>query len=238
MTEIAVHGDSDQGKGGFAAGLTLADGRRFRISGGNVKTTANRMQLAAAIESFRHLNRKEFAESETAKIATVSEYLCNAFNKGWLERWETNGWKNKDGQEIRNSDLWQELRQEIAGRRLEWTQVKEPEPEFVRLTLAGIAEAARRKGYWTTGAEAPPAAAAAGPKPEAVAGEAANAAEQALLQNRQAMECLQQAWRICQENGHEMAQQPVQKAMNHLERQAPNLERAAQGTRLLNQATG
>lgn len=54
---IVIHGAAQNGAGGFAAMIRRGDGQPgMTITGGNIKTTANRMELAAAIEALRNLN--------------------------------------------------------------------------------------------------------------------------------------------------------------------------------------
>ena len=52
-----------------------------------------------------------------------SQYVTNAFNKGWLKNWENNGWRTKDRSPVKNKELWMIL--------LELT--KEHEVEFVHV---------------------------------------------------------------------------------------------------------
>lgn len=71
-------------------------------------TTNNRMELSAvinALESFKN-------SSEEITIFTDSEYVSNAINKGWLEKWKRNNYirnKKKKTELIPNKDLWQKL---------------------------------------------------------------------------------------------------------------------------------
>lgn len=103
---------------------------------------------------------------------------------------------------------------------------------------AALKESPSKKGYWTSGIANALTVPLPIAVPESPAEPGVNAVTQALAQNRQAMQSLEQAWRICHENGYESAQPDLQEAMNALERQSPNLERAAQGMQLLGQATG
>ena len=42
-------------------------------------------------------------------IRSDSRYLIDTMEKGWLERWRKNGWKNRNGDPVRNIDLWRRL---------------------------------------------------------------------------------------------------------------------------------
>lgn len=237
--EIAIHGEADKVPGGYAAvirreGSTAAE----IITGGNPKTTANRMELTAAIEAFRHLNEAPEPANAAVTVNTASEYVSNAFNKGWLEKWQGNGWKNNQGADVRNSDLWKELQQEIGGRRPVWHHVKEADEECRRQAQQAVETTARQKQVWLKSAGAAQIPDQAPPDPPVTPVSGANAVEQALIQNQSAREALERAWRLGQEPGAAAEiRQELQEAMNRLESQAPNLARAAQGLRLLEQAT-
>lgn len=93
------------GPGGWAAILVLpGTGLRREISGGFRLTTNNRMEILAAIEGLMALKRRCEVE-----IYTDSQYLGNAFQKGWLESWRRNHWRKKTGKALPNADLWQRL---------------------------------------------------------------------------------------------------------------------------------
>ena len=43
------------------------------------------------------------------EIATPSDFIDDAVNKGWLVRWSQNGWQRNDEERVRNADLWQQF---------------------------------------------------------------------------------------------------------------------------------
>jgi ribonuclease HI len=77
---------------------------RKEASGNDPETTNNRMELTAAIEALRLLKR-----SCSVDLYTDSAYLCNAFEKSWLDRWRRNNWKTANRHEVENRDLWEQL---------------------------------------------------------------------------------------------------------------------------------
>ena len=106
MKEVTVYTDGacsgNPGPGGWGAILRYKD--KFReMSGGEVQTTNNRMELLGAISALSALK-----EPCRVELYTDSKYLSDAINKGWLKGWKAKGWKRKDG-ELKNPDLWQEL---------------------------------------------------------------------------------------------------------------------------------
>jgi ribonuclease HI len=91
------------GPGGWAAVL-LAGGHRKELSGADRDTTNNRMELTAALEALRALR-----VPSVVVLHTDSQYLRNAFEKGWLSKWQRTGWRTADGKPVQNEDLWRDL---------------------------------------------------------------------------------------------------------------------------------
>ena len=91
------------GPGGWGCVLMYRQHRR-ESSGGAENTTNNRMEITAALEALKLL--KEPCEVD---LYTDSAYLCNAFEKNWLETWSHNGWKTASKANVENQDLWKEL---------------------------------------------------------------------------------------------------------------------------------
>ena len=92
------------GPGGWGAVLLYQD-RHKELRGGDPETTNQRMELTAVIEALKALK----VEGWDVEVYSDSAYLVNAFNQGWLEKWQRNGWKNAKNDPVANQDLWQEL---------------------------------------------------------------------------------------------------------------------------------
>lgn len=68
-------------------------------------STNNRMELSAVIDSLStYLSNPELITFEEINIYSDSQYVCNAFNKKWI-----NKWIREDFKKIKNPDLWKEL---------------------------------------------------------------------------------------------------------------------------------
>ncbi len=91
------------GPGGYGAILRYK-GTEKEISGGNKETTNNRMELLAVIEALKLL--KEPCE---VQLYSDSQYVCNAFNLGWVEKWRAKNWMRTKKEPVKNPDLWKEL---------------------------------------------------------------------------------------------------------------------------------
>lgn len=91
------------GPGGYGAVL-LYNGHRKELSAGFRRTTNNRMELLGAIEALRALK-----DRCSVKLHTDSQYIVNAIQQGWAERWRANGWMRNKKEKAVNPDLWEQL---------------------------------------------------------------------------------------------------------------------------------
>ena len=107
MKEVEVYTDGacrgNPGRGGYGAVLKYRDFRK-ELSGGFRLTTNNRMEVFAVIAALEALR-----EPCILTIRSDSRYLIDTMEKGGLERWRKNGWKNRNGDPVRNIDLWRRL---------------------------------------------------------------------------------------------------------------------------------
>lgn len=122
MKKVTIYTDGscsgNPGAGGWGAVL-IYNGKEKRISGGENPTTNNRMELTAPISALSAL--KEPCEVE---LYSDSAYLVNAFNNGWLNSWQINGWRTSDKKEVKNADLWQKLLELCKIHKVEFIKVK------------------------------------------------------------------------------------------------------------------
>lgn len=89
------------------------------MSGFSEATTNQRMELLAAIEALGSLKRPC-----KVKLYSDSAYLVNAFNQGWIENWQRNGWLNAKKEPVSNADLWRRLIALSETHDIEWIKVK------------------------------------------------------------------------------------------------------------------
>ena len=91
------------GPGGWGAVLRYGKTEK-EISGGEVSTTNNRMELTAMIQALLCL--KEPCE---VTLTTDSRYAADGINLGWARSWRKNGWRKADKKPALNPDLWEQL---------------------------------------------------------------------------------------------------------------------------------
>lgn len=106
MKKVIIYTDGacsyNPGPGGWCAILNY-NGVFKQLSGGEIDTTNNRMELMAVIKSLEALN--VVCEVE---VFSDSAYVVNAFNLKWIYNWKKNNWvSNKKA--VKNIDLWQKL---------------------------------------------------------------------------------------------------------------------------------
>jgi ribonuclease HI len=121
LTEVEIYTDGacrgNPGPGGWAA-LLLYGGHEREISGGDLATTNNRMELTAVIRALEALKRPVHG-----RIYTDSQYVRQGVLE-WLSQWKRRGWKTADKKPVKNQDLWQELDALTQKHELEWHWVK------------------------------------------------------------------------------------------------------------------
>lgn len=105
------------GPGGWGA-ILIAGEHRKELSGGEVPTTNNRMELMAAISALEALKKPSDVELHTDSI-----YLRDGITK-WIHGWRRNGWKTADKKPVKNAELWQRLLEAQGRHTVEWRWVK------------------------------------------------------------------------------------------------------------------
>lgn len=81
--------------GGWAA-ILQANGHELVVTGGERQTTNNRMELIGCIKGLERITK----HGVLIEVVSDSEYVINAFARGWVEKWK------QDGFDRVNGDLW------------------------------------------------------------------------------------------------------------------------------------
>ena len=107
MKTVTIYTDGacsgNPGPGGWAAILEYGPHRK-ELSGGEAKTTNNRMELTGVIEALKRLNEPCIVE-----LYSDSKYVIDALSKGWARGWQKRGWVKSDKKPALNPDLWEDL---------------------------------------------------------------------------------------------------------------------------------
>jgi ribonuclease HI len=105
------------GPGGWGAILMFGD-KRKELSGGELATTNNRMELMAAIQALEALNRPCDIE-----LHTDSQYVQKGIHE-WIHGWKRRGWMTADKKPVKNDDLWKRLDAARLRHKVDWRWVK------------------------------------------------------------------------------------------------------------------
>jgi ribonuclease HI len=105
------------GPGGYAA-LILIGNTEQVITGRNLATTNNRMEMLAAIRALEALG-----VGSSAILHSDSQIVIKGMTE-WLQGWKEKGWKNAAKKPVANQDLWLELDGLNAERNVTWQWVK------------------------------------------------------------------------------------------------------------------
>jgi len=105
------------GPGGWGV-LLRSGGKEKELYGGEAATTNQRMEMAAAIEALKALNKPCHIT-----IHSDSKYVVQGMRE-WIHGWKKNNWKNANKKPVANQDLWQQLDQAAAKHEVNWQWVK------------------------------------------------------------------------------------------------------------------
>lgn len=121
LKSVTIHSDGacdgNPGPGGWAAVLVYGEHRR-EVSGSELATTNNRMEIQAAAEALACL--KEPCQVE---FHTDSQYLRKGITE-WIRIWKARGWITKTKQPVKNEDLWRKLASAAERHQVAWHWVK------------------------------------------------------------------------------------------------------------------
>jgi ribonuclease HI len=115
FTDGACRGNP--GPGGWGA-LLRSGGHVKELSGGELHTTNNRMELTAAIQALAALKQRCRVE-----LYTDSTYVRSGITE-WLPAWRARGWRTADKKPVKNQDLWQALEAQAERHDVSWHWVR------------------------------------------------------------------------------------------------------------------
>ena len=119
-TDGGCHGNP--GPGGWGC-VIIAGGKESVLSGGDIQTTNNRMELTAAIMALEAIGRNPEWKTSPVQIFTDSQYVKNGITQ-WIESWKKNGWKTSVKKPVLNRELWERLDSARSKLSINWVWVK------------------------------------------------------------------------------------------------------------------
>jgi ribonuclease HI len=105
------------GPGGWGA-ILIHKGKEKELSGGELQTTNNRMELMAAIRALEALNKPC-----KVTLHTDSQYVRQGITE-WISGWKARGWRTAAKDPVKNEDLWRRLDEARARHEVVWKWVK------------------------------------------------------------------------------------------------------------------
>lgn len=121
MKQVEIFTDGackgNPGPGGWGALLRMGEHEK-ELSGGEVDTTNNRMELTAAIRGLAALT-----EPCRVELYSDSKYVLDGMTR-WVEGWKKRGWVNASKKPVRNADLWHDLIDVAARHEVTWHWVR------------------------------------------------------------------------------------------------------------------
>lgn len=147
MRQVEIFTDGackgNPGPGGWGALLRMAQHEK-ELSGGEIETTNNRMELTAVIRALDALK-----ERCRVDLYSDSKYVVEGITK-WVEGWQKRGWKTAAKKPVLNEDLWRELIEAAQRHDVTWHWVKahngHPENERADQLASDAADAIARNG--------------------------------------------------------------------------------------------
>lgn len=106
------------GPGGWGVYIIFPDNNTMKLNGRDEHTTNNKMELTATIKALETLNKYK-----NIIIYTDSTYVKNGISS-WIKNWKRNGWKTKNGKDVKNKELWEKLESLSSIKNIEWKWVK------------------------------------------------------------------------------------------------------------------
>ena len=121
MKKVVIFTDGacsgNPGPGGWGAILRYNQNEK-ELSGGEISTTNNRMELMAAISALEALTKPV-----QVSLYTDSTYLKDGITK-WIHTWKAREWKTASKKPVKNKDLWIKLDNSCQKHKIYWKWVK------------------------------------------------------------------------------------------------------------------
>ena len=143
MKKVTIYTDGacsgNPGPGGY--GVILEYGAKTKeLSAGFSNTTNNRMEMMAVIAGLSALQ-------QPCEVTVVSDsrYVVDAIEKGWVQKWKSNGWMRNKREKALNVDLWKKLLALLDRHRVTFTWIRghNNHPQNERCDRLAVAAAAQ-----------------------------------------------------------------------------------------------
>ena len=119
MIKIYTDGSclNNPGSGGWAA-IINDSGKILKISGSEINSTNNKMELMAPIKALQKIDKNRKVE-----IYTDSKYVKLGITE-WIHKWMKNNWQTSKKEKVKNKELWISLYELTKSFEINWIWVK------------------------------------------------------------------------------------------------------------------
>lgn len=111
------------GRGGYGVVVVYPEGEVQEFGNRDLETTNNRMEMMAVIRGLSAMKPSK----KDIWILTDSTYVIRGITQ-WIWGWKKRGWKNAEGNEVSNKDLWKKLEAVVQKvqktNKIEWKYVR------------------------------------------------------------------------------------------------------------------
>ena len=122
MKKVNIYTDGackgNPGRGGWGT-ILVYGAHEKELSGGDVMTTNNRMELMAVISGLEALR-----EPCEVTLTSDSTYVINSITKKWLDGWAKKNWVKSGNTPVPNADLWKRLIEAMKPHTIDWVWVR------------------------------------------------------------------------------------------------------------------
>jgi ribonuclease HI len=91
------------GAGGWGAVITMPGGKIVELTGGELQSSNNRMELLGPIMALESL-----VEPADVMLYSDSQYVVKGITS-WITGWKAKGWRTKTREPVKNRELWERL---------------------------------------------------------------------------------------------------------------------------------
>lgn len=122
MKHVDIYTDGackgNPGRGGWGTVLVYGTAEK-ELSGGELLTTNNRMELMAVISGLEALK----VPCEIT-LTSDSRYVIDSITKHWVDGWQKKHWMRSANDPVPNTDLWQRLLRAAEPHTITWVWVR------------------------------------------------------------------------------------------------------------------
>lgn len=129
------------GPGGWACILKTPEDTVYEKSGFSPSTTNNKMEMTAALKALMDVPLGAFVI-----ILTDSSYLIRGITQ-WVFGWMRRDWKNAEGGDVLNKEIWMDLLKYTKGKKIDWRYIPGHKgfPGNERVDQLAVAESLRQR---------------------------------------------------------------------------------------------